>query len=364
MVIKNKLVNKNQRSKSMQTKVWRVDKSVNNLPTYPQITEAAQILRDNELVAFPTETVYGLGANAKSDEAVKKIYEAKGRPSDNPLIIHISKPQDAQKYVDNIPETAQLLMEKFWPGPLTIIFKKKEGVISEVATTGLPTVSLRMPEHPVALALIEASGLPIAAPSANISGKPSPTSFEHVYNDLNGKVAGIVDGGETGVGVESTVLDCTEATPVILRPGGVTKEELERVIGEVKVDPALHLQNEKPKAPGMKYTHYAPNAPLYLVEGPREFLQTLVKQNQSEGKKVGVITTEENLEFYQADYVISAGDRSKLETVAHHLYEVLRKFDSLDVNMILCEMFPTEGIGSAIMNRLMKAAGHKVISEK
>lgn len=223
------------------------------------------------MVAFPTETVYGLGANALSDEAVNKIYEAKGRPSDNPLIVHISKMEDVDKYVEEIPEQAKKLMNAFWPGPLTVILKVKQGILSNKVTAGLPTVGIRMPNHPVALALIEASGLPIAAPSANLSGKPSPTKFQHVYKDLNGKISGIVDGGETGVGVESTVIDCTEPIPVILRPGGTTREEIEGIIGSVGMDRQVKEEVEKPKSPGMKYTHYAPAAPMYLVDGSSAF---------------------------------------------------------------------------------------------
>lgn len=348
----------------METKIWKVDKSVGNLRGYPQIREAAEMLKKDEVVAFPTETVYGLGANAKSDRAVKKIFEAKGRPSDNPLIIHVSKPQDVELYAEEVPEKAKILMEIFWPGPLTIILKKKEGVLSNLATANLSTVGLRMPNNTIALALIEQSGLPIAAPSANLSGKPSPTIFEHVYADMAGKIAGIVDGGETGVGVESTVLDCTEDIPIILRPGGVTKEELEKAIGEVKNDPALIKETGKPKSPGMKYTHYAPKAPLYIVRGSQAFLQQLVDKFQREGHRVGVLTTDEAKDDYRAEVVLSCGTRANLESVAHHLYDTLRTFDKTDVDLILSEAFPITGIGSAIMNRLMKAAGHKVIEEK
>lgn len=347
----------------MQTKVWKVDKHVDNLYTYPQILEAAEILKQNELVAFPTETVYGLGANAMNDEAVAKIFTAKGRPSDNPLIVHISDPEDVEKFVEEVPNTATKLMEQFWPGPLTIILKCKEGVLSGKTTAGLSTVGIRMPDHPVALAIIKASGLPIAAPSANLSGKPSPTSFPHVYNDLNGKVAGIVDGGETGVGVESTVIDCTTEVPVILRPGGITKEDMELVVGSVEMDSQVSVAVEKPKSPGMKYTHYAPNAPMYLVNGSSEFIQKVVDEQKLKGKKVGVITTDERKDFYKADKIISCGKRAQLSTVAHHLYDTLRAFNNEDIDVIFSEMFPTEGIGAAIMNRLIKAAGHNVIYE-
>ncbi|WAA09652.1 L-threonylcarbamoyladenylate synthase [Fervidibacillus albus] len=347
----------------MDTKIWKVDKNVDNLLTYPQIIEAARWLQKNALVAFPTETVYGLGANAKSDEAVKKIFEAKGRPSDNPLIIHISDQEEVAQYVEEIPEVASKLMDRFWPGPLTIILRKRKGILSDRATTSLPTVALRMPDHPIALAVIRASGLPIAAPSANLSGKPSPTKFTHVYNDMNGKIAGIIDGGDTGVGLESTVIDCTNPTPVILRPGGITKEEIEGVIGEVLMDPALQSNDEKPKSPGMKYTHYAPKAPVLLVDGSDLFIQQTIDRYIAEGKKVGVLTTEEKKNRWKADIVLGCGKRCDLSTVANRLYDSLRAFDETNVEIILSETFPNRGIGRAIMNRLMKAAGHRILKQ-
>ncbi|WML58409.1 L-threonylcarbamoyladenylate synthase [Neobacillus sp. PS2-9] len=347
----------------MNTKVWKVDKYVDNLVNNPQVVDAAQFLRENEVVALPTETVYGLGGNAESDEAVAKIFAAKGRPSDNPLIIHIADREQLNRFVKEIPAKAKILMDAFWPGPLTVIFKKKEGVLSEKATAGLATVAVRMPDHPVALALLKVCGLPIAAPSANSSGKPSPTNAVHVMDDLNGKIAGVLDGGATGVGVESTVIDCTESVPVILRPGGVTKEQLGAVIGEVRVDPALTDEAAKPKAPGMKYRHYAPNAPLYMVSGTREFLQGLVEEKRQEGLRVGVLTTVENVEFYHADVVFACGRRAELETVATALYDTLRRFNETDVDIIYSEIFPSTGVGHAIMNRLQKAAGNKLITE-
>jgi L-threonylcarbamoyladenylate synthase len=345
----------------MNTKVWKVDKNVDKLENNPQIVDAAHFFKKNEVVALPTETVYGLGGNAKSDEAVAKIFAAKGRPSDNPLIIHIADREQINHFVSEIPEKALKLMDAFWPGPLTIILKEKKGILSEKATAGLGSVGVRMPDHPVALALLKACGLPIAAPSANSSGKPSPTRAEHVLEDLEGKIAGVVDGGATGVGVESTVIDCTEAVPVILRPGGVTKEQLEAVIGEVRMDPALANEAAKPKAPGMKYQHYAPNAPLYLVEGSRSFLQTLVDEKRKEGYKVGVLTTEEHTGDYQSDIVIACGMRSVPDTVAAALYDTLRSFNHEKVDIIYSEIFSSEGVGHAIMNRLLKAAGNKII---
>jgi L-threonylcarbamoyladenylate synthase len=346
---------------NIQTKLWTVDKNVDNPKNYPQIAQAASLLRENEVVAFPTETVYGLGGNAHSDKAIHKIYEAKGRPSDNPLIIHIADRDQLNEFVTHIPDKANKLMNAFWPGPLTIIFEKKTSELSQLATAGLSTVAVRMPNHPVALAVIKEAGVPIAAPSANSSGKPSPTKASHVLEDLNGKIAGIVDGGATGVGVESTVIDCTEEIPIILRPGGVTRDELERVVGEVRVDPALKDQNEAPKSPGMKYRHYAPKSPLFLVKGDRDKLQQLIEKERSEGRKVGVLTTTENEGFYQADEVIFCGTRENLATVASSLYDVLRSFDQRHVDIIFSEMFPSTGVGEAIMNRLMKAAGNQII---
>ncbi|WP_010197416.1 L-threonylcarbamoyladenylate synthase [Bacillus sp. m3-13] len=350
----------------MYTKLWAVDKEEPIKHSYPQIMEAAGLLKENEVVAFPTETVYGLGANALSDQAVLKIFEAKGRPSDNPLIVHISKLEQLAELVDNVPESAHKLMEAFWPGPLTLVLTKKEGV-SQYVTAGLETLAVRMPDHSVARALIEISGLPLAAPSANLSGKPSPTTAKHVEEDLIHRIAGIVDGGATGVGLESTVVDCTAETPMILRPGGVTKEELEKVVGKVDVDPALFSQEElhKPKSPGMKYTHYAPIAPVYLVEGSASFMEQTIKGAQLKGHKVGLLATEETIAQIQATEItaISCGTKNDLATVASQLYDGLRAFNATDVDVIFSETFPRTGVGAAIMNRLEKAAGHKFIKE-
>jgi L-threonylcarbamoyladenylate synthase len=342
-------------------KHWIVESDVDKNKSYPQIVDAAKILQQDEVVAFPTETVYGLGANATSDTAVEKIFKAKGRPSDNPLIVHISNKEQLEGLVEEIPVDASKLIDAYWPGPLTIIFKNKENVFSERVTAGLDTVGIRMPDHPVALSIIEATGLPIAAPSANRSGKPSPTTAQHVIDDLDGRIAGVVDGGETGVGVESTVVDCTGEIPVILRPGGITKEQLEEVVGKVEVDPSLKEGKGAPKSPGMKYTHYAPDAPVYLVDGTKEDVQRLVDEKKKEGLKVGVLTTEEQMDWYQADLILSAGRRDDLKTVAQHLYDTLRAFNRSNVDIIFAEMFPEEGVGLAIMNRLQKAAGYRVI---
>jgi L-threonylcarbamoyladenylate synthase len=347
----------------MDTKLWAVDDLTKLSTSYSQITQAANLLRENEVVAFPTETVYGLGANACSDEAVRKIYEAKGRPSDNPLIVHIASVSTLDKIVKDVPEYAYKLISEFWPGPLTLILPKKGDQLSTLVTAGLDTVGVRMPDHPLALDLIREADVPVAAPSANKSGKPSPTHASHVYYDLHGKISGILDGGATGVGVESTVLDCTSAVPTILRPGGVTKGQLEAVIGEVTIDQALIEEGHAPKAPGMKYTHYAPNAPVVIVDGSINFLQKLIEQHQKEGKKVGVLTTFENVAQLHAHKVVPCGSRADLQTVAAQLYDVLRKFDESDVDLILSESFPQVGVGEAIMNRLLKAAGNQVIVE-
>lgn len=340
----------------MKTKIWKVDNFVDNILTYPQIIEAAEKLKQNEVVGLPTETVYGLGGNAESDEAVRKIFAAKGRPADNPLIIHIAFFEQLSDFIESVPSHARKLMDAFWPGPLTLILNRKPGTLSELATAGLETVGVRMPNHPVALAVIQASGLPIAAPSANLSGLPSPTTAEHVYHDLQGRIAGIVDSGPTGVGVESTVVDCTTEIPVILRPGGISREQLTAVVGEVLVDPALKNPDKSPKSPGMKYRHYAPNAPLFLMAGDVSEIQRHIDEKRSQGFKVGVMTTEENAHNYRADVILSCGKRSELETVAEALYDTLRTFNETDVDVIFGEVFPETGVGAAIMNRLTKAA--------
>lgn len=354
----------------IQTEHWFVDKTVHNLKVDPQILAAANKIKANEVVAFPTETVYGLGGNALSNEAVEKIFAAKGRPSDNPLIVHISSVAQLDELTSDVPAAAERLISAFWPGPLTLVLQKGP-LAADGVTAGLSTVAVRMPDHPVATALIDAAGCPIAAPSANLSGRPSPTSAAHVDKDLNGRIAGIVDGGETGVGVESTVVDCTGETAVILRPGGVTKEQMEDVIGEVVVDPALLQYDESvqleaddsgaAKSPGMKYKHYSPAAPLCLVEGPASFLQQVVDKRRNNGVKVGILTTEERKNEYEADVVLVCGSRSDLSTVARRLYGTLRTFDENGVEEIYSETFPAEGVGEAVMNRLRKAAGSRVI---
>lgn len=344
-----------------ETKLWRVDPGAEGLADDPQIREAAACLARGEIIAFPTETVYGLGGNAKFRDSVRKIYEAKGRPSDNPLIVHVATTEQVREICTDINPMAKKLMDAFWPGPMTLVLPSR-GEVSDTVTAGLSTVAVRMPAHPVARALILASGLPIAAPSANSSGHPSPTKAEHVYHDLNEKIAGIIDGGETGVGVESTVVDCTLTPITILRPGGISKEQLEQVAGTVADDPGLTRPDQIPKAPGMKYKHYAPDATMLLVPAGKEKIQELITDEKNSERRVGVLTTEENREaFPEADVVLCCGRRSDLKTVAHRLFAVLRDFNSKKVNVIYSETFPETGIGKAIMNRLSKAAGGRIV---
>lgn len=331
------------------------------------IKEAAQIIRNGGIVAFPTETVYGLGANALDQESVKKIYLAKGRPSDNPLIVHISSIEELYPLVESIKLKAKILMDLFWPGPLTLIFPKSK-IIPDSITAGLSTVAVRMPDNKIARELIKYSGVPIAAPSANISGSPSPTKAEHVIKDLNGKIDMILDGGSVRVGLESTVLDVTRDTPVILRPGGITKEMLEKTIGEVLIDSAIISEKEfvdTPMAPGMKYKHYSPKAKLVIVEGEInkviEKINSLAKENKEQKLKVGIMATEQTRENYQADLILSVGDRDKAETIAAKLFDTLRAFDEAGIDIIFSESFSYEEIGFAIMNRLKKAAGYNIL---
>lgn len=326
---------------------------------------AADALKKGKLVAFPTETVYGLGANALDSEAVKKIYEAKGRPSDNPLIVHIAKLEQLNGLVSDVPGSSKALMVAFWPGPLTLVFKKSN-LVPDIISAGLDTVAVRMPQNPTALKLIEASGVPVAAPSANISGRPSPTNAQHVADDMNGRIEYIIDGGACTVGVESTVLDITSPVPVILRPGGITREMLEKILGRVETDPVLEVKgDQKPRSPGMKYRHYSPRAEMVLVRGPSEHvvekINSLAENASKEGKVVGVLSCSENTPRYKADAVISLGSLNNLGDVAARLYETLRKFDETNVDIIYSETFSEEGIGQAIMNRLKKAASGKII---
>jgi L-threonylcarbamoyladenylate synthase len=348
--------------KVIQTRIIKVDK---NNPELDKIKVAADIIKKGGLVAFPTETVYGLGGNALDGNSASKIYAAKGRPQDNPLIVHIHSIEQVFELVNGVTSTAQVLMDKFWPGPLTLIFKKK-AVIPYSTTGGLDTVAIRMPNHPVALSLIRETGLPIAAPSANISGRPSPTCAADVFEDLSGKVDIILDSGPALIGVESTVLDITSDTPIILRPGGVTKEELEEVLGYVELEFSAK-PGQAPKSPGQKYKHYAPKARMIIVEGPLEVqvekIIELSEKIKAKGLKVGIMATAQTRDRYThtASNVISVGDRTAPLTISSNLFSILRKFDRLEVDVILAEGISKQGLGLAVMNRLYRAAGHNII---
>lgn len=332
-----------------------------------KLLEAANILQMGGLVAFPTETVYGLGANALDEAAANKIYTAKGRPSDNPLIAHIADWKEVERLVAVVPETGKKLMEAFWPGPLTLIFEKSD-LVPYGTTGGLDTVAVRMPDDPVARRLITLAGVPLAAPSANTSGRPSPTTADHVYQDMNGRIDMIIDGGAVGIGVESTIVDVSGEIPTILRPGAVTIEMLKEVVQEVVIDPALLApmrEDIRPKAPGMKYRHYAPKADMTLVEGQRDLVTAEINRLSDlavkQGSRVGIICTDESKCSYTQGMVRSLGKRSQEDMIAHNLYAVLREFDDLQVEVIFSESFSTEQLGQAIMNRLTKAAGYHVL---
>lgn len=348
----------------METKFRKIDK--NNMDMQ-MIQEAGEILKQGGLVAFPTETVYGLGANALDEEAAKKTYAAKGRPSDNPLIVHIADLKDLGKVAKNIPWEVEKLAYKFWPGPLTMIFEKTE-IVPYGTTGGLDTVAVRMPSDLIARALILAAGGFVSAPSANTSGRPSPTTAEHVKEDLDGKIDMILDGGSVDIGLESTILDMTVQPPMILRPGAITTDMLEEVIGHVGVDETIlgNESNKAPKAPGMKYRHYAPKAKLMIVEGNiREevlAIRQLAYDAVKKGKRIGIIATNETLQYYTNGIIKNIGSRENEETIARNLYGILRDFDADEVDEIYSESFALQGIGKAIMNRLEKAAGHTWIS--
>lgn len=332
-----------------------------------QIRRAGDILKAGGLVAFPTETVYGLGGDALNPDSSKKIYAAKGRPSDNPLIVHICRWEDIYRIAEPVTEEAERLAEAFWPGPLTMILQKKDTVPKET-TGGLDTVAIRFPSHSVARRLIEAAGGFVAAPSANASGRPSPTMAEYVAEDMNGRIDMILDGGAVGIGLESTIVDVSGPEPIILRPGYVTQEMLEKVLGEVELDQTIldGTTAQRPKAPGMKYRHYAPKGELSIVEGSEEtvveHINGLCARAAAEGKKTGVIATDETFARYTADSVKSVGSREDEEAIAHSLYRILREFDDEEVEVMYTESFSSYGMGQAIMNRLLKAAGHRIIT--
>ena len=365
------------------------------------IAEASKILQDGGLVAFPTEPVYGLGADALNADAAAKIYAAKGRPSDNPLIVHIADTDAVEKLADletmnrthpDMVKKAHMLMEAFWPGPLTIIFPKL-AIVPDGTTGGLPTVAIRMPSHPIAQELIRTSGVSIAAPSANTSGRPSPTTAQHVWEDMDGRIEMILDGGAVGIGIESTIVDMTGMIPTILRPGFITKTMLSEIVGDVTIDPAIIEPdpNLRPKAPGMKYTHYAPHGTLSIVEAVAdesanraslhsgvkvsynateaetlrvaEKIKALVNEKEAQGYKVAILTTKEHASLYKNySHVLIVGEGSKGQTISARLYAALRECDSEQMEYMYSEAFDQNELGGAIMNRLLKAAGHRVIT--
>jgi len=338
-------------------------------PEKDPIQRAGAILLAGGLVAFPTETVYGLGANALDERAVARIFEAKGRPADNPLIVHLDSVAGLSRYFKRIPERVGLLAAHFWPGPLTLVLKDEYG-FSSLITGGLGTVAVRVPAHPVALALLRTSGTPVAAPSANVSGRPSPTTAAHVLDDLDGRIDLVLDGGPAGLGVESTVLDLTGERPVLLRPGGITPRQLEALLGPVKLDPAVNgmAGNEPPRSPGMKYTHYAPRARVLLFDGADSAgmagkILAEAERLTARGQRVGILACRDNESKYQdrGYAVIAAGWRDDPAALAVALYESLRRFDRMPVDVILAEGVPARGLGLAVMNRLLRAAGGNVV---
>lgn len=330
---------------------------------------AGRIIKNGGLVAFPTETVYGLGGDALNPESSRKIYAAKGRPSDNPLIVHIADLESIYPIVREFPDNARLLAEKYWPGPLTMILSKSDLVPKET-TGGLNTVAVRMPVNPIAMNFIRQAGGYIAAPSANTSGKPSPTCAKYVMEDMMGKIDMIIDGGDVEIGLESTIVDLTSPLPMILRPGYITREMLQETLGMIEVDKTIlsNTSKEHPKAPGMKYKHYAPQGELTIVMGEENDVITTInilsKMEQGNGEKVGIIATDETMSRYRGDSLKSVGSRHDEEEIARRLYTILREFDDEEVTLIYSESFSTGGMGQAIMNRLLKAAGHHVITAK
>ncbi len=351
----------------MLTEVVEIEEKNIDEKAEADLKKAGDIIKDGGLVAFPTETVYGLGGDALNPDSSKKIYAAKGRPSDNPLIVHVCRFEDVEKIVDKVPETAKELAKAFWPGPLTMIMNKNDKVPYET-TGGLDTVAIRMPNNRIALKLIELSGGYIAAPSANTSGRPSPTLARYCKEDLTGKIEMIIDGGQVGIGLESTIVDLTSEVPMILRPGYITAEMLKDVLGEISIDRTIidSSSTQKPKAPGMKYRHYAPKGQLTIVQGSQDkvvdYINAETKKAASDGKRVGVIGTDSTRSLYEAEVVKSVGSRDDERTIAHELFKVLREFDDENIDVMFSESFDDSGIGQAIMNRLLKAAGHNVVT--
>jgi len=343
-------------------------------PQKPEIQKlqiAAEFIKKGGLVAFPTETVYGLGADALNPKAVLALFKAKKRPLDNPPIVHVENTRDVYRLAKTVPSKAEGLMEKFWPGPLTLVLERSE-LVPDVTVAGLDTIAVRMPKHNVALALINQSGCPIAAPSANLAGKPSPTTAEHVFDDLNGRIDAILDGGPTCIGVESTVLDLSVKPPQILRPGGTSFEALKEFLGDVRLHPLVAAERElavaEARSPGMRHKHYAPNAKLILVEGSLENVvekvKELIESCRVNGSKVGVLATDETASRYKADVVKSLGSRFNLAIIAQNLFSLLREFDAEGVDVIVAEGVPAEGLGLAVMNRLRRASGYNIVKVK
>ena len=337
-------------------------------PEMDKIRKAVGFIKRGGLVAFPTETVYGLGADALNAAAIRSLFEAKRRPLDNPPIVHVYDVKDVYRLAKTVPVKAESLMRNFWPGPLTLIFERSP-LVPSVTVAGLNTIAVRMPRHDVALALIRESGCPIAAPSANLAGKPSPTLAKHVLEDLDGRIDAVLDAGPTHIGVESTVLDLTVDPPQILRPGGTSFEALLKLLGQVELNPVATankiLTVEKARSPGMKHKHYAPKAEVVVVEGDVEAVvdrvNELVERYKADGKRVGVLATNETVQSYSADAVKSLGSRLVLADVARNLFRLLREFDAENVDVIIAEGVSTEDLGLAIMNRLRKAAGYNIV---
>ncbi|MCR5387660.1 MAG: threonylcarbamoyl-AMP synthase [Lachnospiraceae bacterium] len=347
----------------MQTEIIKIDRE--NIDK-EALKHAGEVIKNGGLAAFPTETVYGLGGDAKNPESSKKIYAAKGRPSDNPLIVHIADFEDIKKISKNLPDLAKKLSDAFWPGPLTMIVEKND-VIPYETTGGLDTVAVRLPSDEVARELIRASGGFVAAPSANTSGRPSPTKAWHVIEDMDGKIDVIIDSGRSLLGLESTIVDLTVKDPVILRPGFITESMIRKVCEGVSTDPGIIAadSNVKPKAPGMKYRHYAPSAPVAVIEGEEvlvtEKIKSLISDARTKGQKVGILCATENENLYDADFIIALGCKDDEAELAGNLFDAMRRFDHEDIDVIYSEGFSREELGAALMNRLLKAAGHTVI---
>ena len=350
----------------MNTELYKIDEHNIDASAKEILEKAGRIIKEGGLVAFPTETVYGLGGDALNPESSRKIYAAKGRPSDNPLIVHVASMEDVEAIVKEVPQAAYKLAEAFWPGPLTMIMNKNDKVPHET-TGGLDTVAIRMPNNEIALELIRQSGGYIAAPSANTSGRPSPTVARYCEEDLSGKIEMIIDGGQVGIGLESTIVDLTSDEPMILRPGYITQDMLKDILGQVTIDRTIidASSTQKPKAPGMKYRHYAPKGSLAIVQGNQkdvvDYINARAKEVMAEGKRVGIIGTDATRDLYRADVIKSVGNREDEASIAHELFKVLREFDDENIDVMFSESFDESGIGQAIMNRLLKAAGHNVI---